>query len=347
MESEVDMQSVATAVREHKVLNGRVDSPVTYKDFAEVFDAAAEARRVLAARRPDKNIKTPWQELDALVGNDGIKSEIHKMVDLLRLDKQRRAYGLPPTQLTRHSLFFGSPGTSKTTVARLIAKIMQHEGIIKGASFRECSKSDIIGQYVGHTAANVDSLFNELAEDGGGVLFLDEAYTYTQDQTVFDKEAVNCIVQQMDTHRDIMCIFAGYRAPMQQFVEANPGLKSRIGFVFEFPSYGVSEMCDIAAYQAKALGFALPHGSDKALAEYFNELIKLQGDAFGNGREARKLVEAAALELASRLARQRRQATKADVSRLTVGDVDAAIKNSLARERTFAAGERRRIGFGA
>lgn len=156
---------------------------------------------------------------------------------------------------------------------------MKHEGTIKGDAFRECVKSDIVGQFVGWTAANVDKMFKDMAEAGGGVLFLDEAYTYTEkDSTCFDKEAINCIVQGMENHREVMCIFAGYKEPMQAFVQANPGLRSHIGFVFEFGDYNSDAMYAIAQYQAKTLGFELPDGSAEVLTVYFTELKRLQGD---------------------------------------------------------------------
>jgi hypothetical protein len=229
-------------------------------------------------------------------------------------------------------------------VARLIAKILRHERIIKSDAFREAVKSDIVGQYVGHTADNVDVIFSELALAGGGVLFLDEAYTYSQDPTVFDKEAINCIVQQMENHREIMCIFAGYKEPMQSFVEANPGLRSRIGFVFEFRDYDAEAMLDIVACQARWQGYVIPEGCAQMLTDYFSELKHIQGEAWGNGREARKILEQATMQLAERLW-GRKSVSKKDATSLTEADIAEAIKISLKRERAFDEERGRRMGF--
>jgi hypothetical protein len=345
--TEYDLRGIAKAIKEAKVLDGRASSPVTYKDFVSVFDSASELRKKYAATKKSKKIdKNPWDELNSMAGNAELKREVRKMVDLLLLEKRRKEHGLPSTQLTRHAVFAGNLGSAKTTCARLIARILQHEGIIKGNNFRECVKSDIVGQYVGWTAAAVDGIFKGMSQNGGDVLFLDEAYTYTEkDSTCFDKEAVNCITQNMENYRDVMCIFAGYEQPMKQFIEANPGLRSRIGFTFCFSDYNAGEMYRIAEYQAKVLGFALPAGCEQMVTDYFSELIRLQGEAFGNGREARKLIEGTALELVGRLSRQRRKATKTECRRLTVGDLESAIRNSLGRERSFGGERKRTIGF--
>ena len=340
--TEQNMLAVVESVKELKLFSGRKESPVVYKDFIALFDTARKADKAKKKRKCES--KNPWDELNSMIGNEGIKREVRKMVDLLLLEKRRKEFGLPQTRLTMHSVFYGSPGTSKTTVARLIARILEFEGINKSANFKECVKSDIVGQFVGWTAERVDSMFKELSNDGG-VLFLDEAYTYTDDQTCFDKEAINCIVQGMENHRNVMCIFAGYKQPMQQFVDSNPGIRSRIGFVFEFSDYTAQEMYDIAQYQAKELGFALPISSRKMLVSYFADIIKMQGEFCGNGREARKIVEASALELASRLSRHNRKASKAECSQLTAEDIGIAIQNSLERERLFAKKRAQTIGF--
>lgn len=348
--TEIDLRHVIIALKEIKLFNGKADSPLIYADFVDYFDAEAEARKKHAAakmkqRKSDKTAN-PWDELNNMVGNMSLKREVRKMVDLLLLEKRRKEHGLPSTALTRHAVFAGNPGSAKTTCARLIARILQHEGIIAGDNFRECVKSDIVGQFVGWTAAGVDGIFKEMSVSGGGVLFLDEAYTYTEkDSTCFDKEAINCITQNMENYRNVMCIFAGYAEPMKQFIEANPGLRSRIGFTFAFSDYNAGEMFKIAEYQAKSLGFSLPAGCQRMLTDYFAELIKLQREAFGNGREARKLIEASALELAGRLSARKRKASKSECSILTVCDLETAIKNSLEREKSFGREQRRQIGF--
>jgi len=342
-DSEYNVEKIVTALREHKLLN-RDKSAVNYKDFVSVFRKFGAFREEHQKAQKAKGEKNPWNELNDLVGNNAQKEELRKMVDSLLLEKRRAEFGLPKGNNTLHSVFFGAPGTSKTTFARLVAKIMEYEGIINTNNFKECKKSDIIGRYVGHTAANVDEIFTELADDGGGVLFLDEAYTYTEDQTCFDREAINCIVQNMENHREIMVIFAGYKEPMQQFLESNAGIRSRIGFLFDFPSYSPKELTDIVNYQAKYLGYDLPGNHERTLVGFFTKLTQLQGDSFGNGREARKLVEASAMEMASRLASKKKKPTKAECRQITSQDLNTAIKNTLEREYKIES-KKKAIGF--
>jgi len=345
--TEYDLRGIIKAIKEHKIFNCALDTPVTYKDFESVCNPLKEAQLKNAeTNKKKKCIGNPWDELKNLIGCDAIKKETRRMVDFLLLDKRRRELGLKSAQLTKHSVFFGSPGTAKTTVARLIARIMAHEGIISNENFKECQKSDVVGQYVGWTAAGVDGMFKEMDADGGGVIFFDEAYTYAErDSTCFDVEAVNCIVQNLENYRSIMCIFAGYKEPMKRFVETNPGLRSRIGFTFEFENFDALTTYKIAQHQAKSLNFKLPDSCEDTLIEYFNTLIKLQGEHFGNGRCARLLIENAGLQLASRLAQQRRKPGKNDCTRLITEDIELAIKSSLERERAFGQKHCRKIGF--
>ena len=144
-----------------------------------------------------------------------------------------------------HMVFTGSPGTAKTTVARLFAEILKDEKVLPVGQFVETGRADLVGAFVGHTAIQVTSKFHEAK---GGVLFIDEAYSLCDDnRKSFGDEAIDTIVKEMENNReDTIVIFAGYTEPMQEFLDRNPGMRSRIAFHVDFDDYTVEELCDIA-----------------------------------------------------------------------------------------------------
>lgn len=155
-----------------------------------------------------------------------------------------------------HMVFTGNPGTAKTTVARLFARIMRENGLLSRGHLVEVGRGDLVGKYVGWTAQTVQKKF-EQAE--GGVLFIDEAYALVDDRSgSYGDEAINTIVQEMENHRDDMVvIFAGYPDRMEEFLQKNPGLRSRIAYHVPFADYSVEELCSIAALTARKKGLHL------------------------------------------------------------------------------------------
>ncbi len=185
---------------------------------------------------------------ECIIGLEKEKEELNSCVNGLILDIERHKAGLGSAPLGCNMVFAGSPGTVKTTLARIFARTLAENRIIPSANnFKECRKSDIIGQYVGHTAKQVDTLFEEMDKKGGGVIFFDEIYTISEnDSTCYDKEAVNCITQNIENYRSsVYCIFAGYKNKMENFIKSNPGLSSRISSTIIFEDYSSETLCKI------------------------------------------------------------------------------------------------------
>lgn len=223
-------------------------------------------------------------------------------LDMLNAEK-----GIKADRPSMHMVFTGNPGTAKTTVARLFAQIMKDNGLLTKGDLYEVGRADIVGQFVGQTAPLVKKHFN-MAK--GSVLFIDEAYSLVDDRNgLYGDEAINTIVQEMENNRsDLVVIFAGYPDKMEEFLNKNPGLRSRIAFHVNFDDYSTDELIDIADLMIKKTGFKFTGEAHKKLGEVFDAARKKQD--FGNGRYVRNLIELSSLKQASRLA-------KSDIDHLT------------------------------
>lgn len=235
----------------------------------------------------------PYNELNKLVGLNSVKNEINKMIRLVEFNEKRISQGLSPEENSLHSVFMGNPGTGKTTVARLIGQILFENKALYNKEefiFVEATESDLISSYVGRTAEQTQEL---LEKANGGILFIDEAYTLNKgDSSVnFGQEAINTILKYMEDHRnEIMIIFAGYTKEMEQFLETNPGLKSRVPNKFIFEDYTGEEIVQIGEdiliekqyvledrdYYRKNVSFAYEESLDRSNGRWirnFNEKL--------------------------------------------------------------------------
>ena len=226
-------------------------------------------------------------ELDALIGLARVKREIHRQVEILRVAKLRQEAGMKTPTITRHLVFTGNPGTGKTTVARLVGGIYAAMELLSTGQLIEVDRSELVAGYLGQTAVKTAEV---VAKAAGGVLFIDEAYSLTGDQ--YGTEAVDTLVKEMEDRRDdLVVIVAGYPAPMETFVAANPGLASRFRTTIEFDDYSDDELAQILTMLADGSDYEL---TAPALG-HFRELLAAtpRGSTFGNGRFSRNTLEAA------------------------------------------------------
>ncbi len=240
----------------------------------------------------------PYKELDELIGLEQVKEEVRSLANFVRLQKQREAKGLKTPKMSYHLVFYGSPGTGKTTVARIVGRIYKDLGVLKSGHTVETDRGGLVAQYVGQTATKTDTVIQKALD---GVLFIDEAYALADDRGgSFGDEAINTIVQEMENRReDLVVIFAGYPEEMERFLDKNPGLRSRIAFHVPFADYSAEELCDIAMLIGRQKGVSFSADAVEKLYTVF-EVARLQPD-FGNGRYARNAVEQAKMNMASRL----------------------------------------------
>ena len=277
---------------------------------------------------------TAYDELQEMIGLTEAKQMIQKAINYYKLQKLYVEKGIKKDTIAMHMVFTGNPGTAKTTVARLFARIMKDNGLLSKGQLIEVGRADLVGKFVGWTAPTVKSKFKAAI---GGVLFIDEAYSLVDGKNgLYGDEAINTIVQEMENHRDDMAvIFAGYPDKMETFLQKNPGLRSRIAFHIPFDDYNVKELCDIAKLIGKNKGLIITQEAETKLEEIFATASR-QAD-FGNGRYVRNIIEKARMEQASRL-------IELDFDELTAKDV-ATIKSEDIIVPKIKVQEKAKIGF--
>ncbi|MCC9310157.1 right-handed parallel beta-helix repeat-containing protein [Kitasatospora sp. RB6PN24] len=228
-------------------------------------------------------------ELDALIGLATVKQEVRTLIDLISVGRRRMQAGLKAPSLRRHLVFTGSPGTGKTTVARLYGEILASLGVLQRGHLVEVARVDLVGEHIGSTAIRTQAAFDQAR---GGVLFIDEAYTLAPEDGArdFGREAIDTLVKLMEDHRDeVVVIVAGYTAEMERFLAANPGLSSRFSRTIAFPDYTDAELLEIARTQCLEHEYQLAEATAAALLKHFATLDR--GPTFGNGRTARQVFE--------------------------------------------------------
>ncbi|WOX07648.1 right-handed parallel beta-helix repeat-containing protein [Streptomyces sp. N50] len=263
----------------------------------------AEQDPLITATDPEKesrSSKAVLGELDALVGLDSVKREVRALTDMIEVGRRRQQAGLKAASVKRHLVFTGSPGTGKTTVARLYGEILASLGVLEKGHLVEVSRVDLVGEHIGSTAIRTQEAFDKAR---GGVLFIDEAYALSPEDSGrdFGKEAIDTLVKLMEDHRDaVVVIVAGYTAEMERFLSVNPGVASRFSRTITFSDYNPEELLRIVEQQAEEHEYRLAEGASEGLTKYFTAIPK--GAAFGNGRTARQTFEAMVERHASRVA---------------------------------------------
>ena len=252
------------------------------------------------SKEPKEPEKSGMEELNELVGLETIKHDVEELVGLAKVRKMREEKGMKAVPVSLHLVFSGNPGTGKTTVARILAKLYKEIGILSTGQLIETDRSGLVAGYVGQTAIKTQK---KIQEAMGGVLFIDEAYTLNQEGENFGQEAIDTILKAMEDHRDkFIVIVAGYTELMKAFVESNPGLRSRFNKFFEFPDYTVDELQEIFKMQCSKYQYKLTDEAAEAVREEIIRLEAAKGENFANAREVRNLFEKIITNQAARVA---------------------------------------------
>lgn len=272
--------------------------------------------------------------LQEMIGLTEVKTVIDEIIAASKVVRARERMGLNTQGASFHMMFSGNPGTAKTSVARLLCKILKEESAISSGRFVECGRQDLVAKYVGWTARMVEDKFKEAQ---GGILFIDEAYALVDSSNTYGAEAINTVVQMMENYRDsVIVIFAGYSEKMQTFLEQNEGLKSRIAFHLSFPDYSPEELTDILTLMSQKRDYQI----DEEAKEYCKELFcnAVKEDNFGNGRYVRNILDQAIIKQSARILKME---TREDISREEI----CRLKREDFRIHEIVKNNEKRIGF--
>lgn len=241
------------------------------------------------------------KELSELTGLESVKKEVKNIVNLLQINEMRQQNGLKKAPVAKHFVFTGNPGTGKTTVARLLSKIYCALGVLSKGHMVEVDRSGMVAGYMGQTALKVKQVVDKAK---GGVLFIDEAYALSNHgpEGDFGQEAIDTLNKAMEDYRDdLIVIVAGYPDLMEDFIEANPGLKSRFNKTIEFPDYDAEDLYTIFKYMSKEQDYDLSDAGEVRLREVLERMVAEKDQNFGNARDVRNYLSRVIERQANRL----------------------------------------------
>ncbi len=267
------------------------------EENADITKAVSQTEQEETSKEPEKD---PMEQLNELIGLAGIKHDVLELTDFVKVQKMRKDQGMKSVPVSLHLVFTGNPGTGKTTVARILAKLYANIGALSKGQLVEVDRSGLVAGYVGQTALKTQEKIKEAL---GGVLFIDEAYALSQKDDAFGQEAIDTILKAMEDHRDdLVVIVAGYTKPMEEFINSNPGLKSRFNKYIEFPDYSVDELEEIFYSNCSRYDYVVEEEAKKHVREMIVARKMQKQENFANAREVRNMFEEIITNQARRVA---------------------------------------------
>lgn len=329
---QIDVQRIAEQLNQMKAYADSVippkpePKPVASSPLPQQPSASQAA--AASAAEPEESLEELLKELNGMVGLAAVKKEVHQLVNLIQVKKKSEEFGIKTQDVSLHLVFYGNPGTGKTTVARKLSKIYRSLGVLSQGQLVEVDRGKLVAGYVGQTATKTQE---EIDKAMGGILFIDEAYTLThgKGETDFGQEAVDTILKAMEDHRDdFVVIVAGYPDLMKEFIASNPGLKSRFNQYINFEDYTAEELLAIFKQECKKQDLVLAEACEAFLKEYFESLYNNRAADYANARDVRNYFERVLRARANRLAENLANISREEFVTILLSDLQEAASNA-------------------
>lgn len=281
--------------------NLNVDESGKLNGYMRVYTPSNVDNNVDLSINDAEKLDQLMKELDAMIGLEPVKKEVHNLVNLMRMRMIRKAHGLEVPMVSMHLVFTGNPGTGKTIMARKIAEIYKAIGVLKTGVFVETDRAGLVAGYMGQTA---ELVHQKVDKASGGVLFIDEAYTLSNlgNEADYGQEAIDTLLKLMEDRReDFVVIVAGYPNEMEKFLSSNPGLRSRFNKFINFEDYSASELFEMFLQLCKKNDYILEKSAEDRLLFILTDMIVKKGNDFANARDMRNLFEKVVTNQANRV----------------------------------------------